>query len=49
MKPPPGAPTRPIDIAGGAAAATAHLHGARVEVPDAVVERLRGACGAIST
>ena len=49
MKPPPGAPTRPIDLAGGAAAVTAHLRGTRVEVPDAVVERLRGACRAIAT
>jgi alkyldihydroxyacetonephosphate synthase len=42
--PPPGTPTAPIAIAGGAAAATAHLRGARVEVDDATVERLRAIC-----
>lgn len=45
--PGPGAPTRPIEIAGGAASATARLGAEHVEVPDAVVERLRGACSAV--
>jgi alkyldihydroxyacetonephosphate synthase len=45
--PGPGAPTPPIEIAGGAASATAHLAATRVEVDDAVVERLRGACAAV--
>lgn len=48
--PEPGSPTAPIAIAGGAAAARPHLTGAaRVEVPDAVVDRLRSACGEVRT
>src|SRR5689334_14868950 len=47
--PPPGTPTPPIAIEGGAAAATAHLHAARVEVDDATVERLRAVCPELST
>jgi len=43
----PGAPTPPIEIAGGAAAATAHLVADQVAVPDSVVERLRSACAAV--
>jgi alkyldihydroxyacetonephosphate synthase len=45
--PGPGAPTPPIELAGGAAAATAHLRASQVEVPGAVVERLRGACAVV--
>lgn len=41
--PGPGAPTRPIDIAGGAAAATPRLPAARVELSEAVLQRLRDA------
>src|SRR3546814_13184724 len=40
----PGAPTPPIVLAGGGAAATSHLDSARVEVPAALLERLRGIC-----
>ncbi len=48
-EPGPGAPTPPIPIQGdGPAAATARLANARVEVPDAVLERLRGACAEVS-
>ena len=43
----PGAPTPPIAISGGAAAAHARLNEA-VTVPDAVVERLRSACRGVS-
>jgi alkyldihydroxyacetonephosphate synthase len=46
--PPPGAPTPPIAIEGGAAAARSHLDATRVEVPDDVVERLRSACGEVT-
>jgi alkyldihydroxyacetonephosphate synthase len=42
-------PTPPIAIAGGAAAATAHLAAARVEVPGDVVERLTSACSRVAT
>ena len=40
----PAAPTPPIDLAGGAAAVTDHLGATRVEVPDALVERLATIC-----
>ncbi len=40
----PAAPTPPIALAGGAAAVTDHLAGQRVDVPDALVERLRSIC-----
>ena len=43
----PAAPTPPIELAGGAAAATAHLGVEPVEVPDAVLERLRSACASV--
>src|SRR5690606_38300926 len=46
--PGPGAPTPPIEIAGGAARATSRLDVDRVEVPDAVLDRLRNACGDVS-
>ena len=49
MKPAAGTPTAPIEIAGGAAHAGAHLHATRVDVPDAVVDRLRSACRAVTT
>jgi alkyldihydroxyacetonephosphate synthase len=42
-------PMPPIPIAGGAAAATARLGAARVEVPDPVIERLRGVCREVVT
>ena len=45
----PGSPTPPIAIQGGAAAASARLSTSRVEVPDAVVERLRAAVDDVST
>ncbi|MGI8662816.1 MAG: FAD-binding oxidoreductase [Acidimicrobiales bacterium] len=44
-----GGPTPPIAIAGGSAIAKPHLHGARVEVGDAFIERLRAACPMLST
>jgi alkyldihydroxyacetonephosphate synthase len=48
--PPPGSPTSPIAIAGGAEGARAHLLDAtRVEVPDDVVDRLRRACATVTT
>jgi alkyldihydroxyacetonephosphate synthase len=45
--PGPGAPTPPIEIAGGAASATAHLAATQVEVPEAVLARLRDACSKV--
>ena len=48
--PPPGSPTPPIAIAGGAANARPALTGATtVEVPDHVLERLRSACSEVTT
>jgi len=44
----PNAPTPAIAITGGAADATAHLATAFVEVPEAVLDRLRGACATVS-
>jgi alkyldihydroxyacetonephosphate synthase len=49
VKPAPGAPTRPIELARGASSAAAHLRGARVEVPELVMERLRDACATVTT
>jgi alkyldihydroxyacetonephosphate synthase len=46
-EPGPGAPTPPIEIAGGAASATPRLQATQVEVPDAVVDRLRRACATV--
>ena len=43
-----GAPTPPIALA-DAASATARLAGTRVDVPDALLGRLRDACAAVST
>jgi alkyldihydroxyacetonephosphate synthase len=40
----PAAPTPPIALAGGAAAATSRHGGARVEVSDALLTELRGVC-----
>ncbi|MBL8778437.1 MAG: FAD-binding oxidoreductase [Acidimicrobiales bacterium] len=40
----PAAPTPPIALAGGAAAVSDRLGSARVDVPDALVERLGGIC-----
>jgi alkyldihydroxyacetonephosphate synthase len=45
----PGAPTPPIAIAGGAGAANPRLGANRVDVPEDVVERLRGACAEVTT
>jgi alkyldihydroxyacetonephosphate synthase len=47
--PAPGTPTPPIDIAGGAAGATARLTATHVPVGDDIVERLRGACAEVLT
>ena len=45
----PGAPTAPIAIAGGPGGATPRLGAERVDVPDDVIERLRGACAEVTT
>jgi alkyldihydroxyacetonephosphate synthase len=45
----PGVPTPPIAIAGGAEAASPRLGANRVDVPEDVVERLRGACAEVTT
>jgi alkyldihydroxyacetonephosphate synthase len=45
----PGAPTPPIELAGGAASATARLGAARADIPDDLVERLAKACAAVTT
>jgi alkyldihydroxyacetonephosphate synthase len=47
--PAPGAPTPPIAIDGGPAAARSHLTATRVPVPDEVVDRLRSACTEVTT
>src|SRR4051794_17122207 len=44
-----GKPTAPIELAGGAAVATSRLAATRVDVPDALVERLRGVCSNVTT
>ncbi|MEY2452060.1 MAG: alkyldihydroxyacetonephosphate synthase [Acidimicrobiaceae bacterium] len=44
-----GAPTPPIEIAGGAANATARMAATRVPVGDDIVERLRRACAEVTT
>lgn len=43
-EPGPGAPTPPIALRDGGAAATAHLEGGFVEVPGAVIDRLTAIC-----
>lgn len=48
-KPAPGTPTPPIEIAGGAAHATARLSSARVDVSGAVVDRLGNVCSEVTT
>ena len=48
-KPASGAPTSPIEIAGGAAAATPRLASTRVDVDDKVLDRLRDACTEVIT
>jgi len=48
LRPAPGAPTPPIELAGGAAHATARLTAARVDVPDDVIDRLRSVCSEVS-
>jgi alkyldihydroxyacetonephosphate synthase len=45
----PAAPTPPIELAGDAAAVTAHLDTPFVQPPDDVMARLRDACAAVST
>jgi len=45
----PERPTPPIALAGDPAAATARFGARRVEVPDDVVDRLRGACETVTT
>ncbi|MEJ7846294.1 MAG: FAD-binding oxidoreductase [Acidimicrobiales bacterium] len=49
LTPGPGAPTPPIAIAGGSAAATGRLVATRGTVPDDVVDRLRSACAEVVT
>ena len=44
----PGAPTPPIALAGGAAAAAARPGGTRVEVPDTLLARLRDVCAEVT-
>ena len=44
----PAAPTAPIPLAGGAAGAVPHIDAERVDVPDAVLGRLRGACAEVT-
>ncbi|HEY8527098.1 MAG TPA: FAD-binding oxidoreductase [Acidimicrobiales bacterium] len=44
----PGRPTPPIALTGGAAAAAPRLVARRVEVPDDVLARLRGACAEVT-
>jgi alkyldihydroxyacetonephosphate synthase len=45
----PGRPTPPIEIAGGAASAGAHLDTRTVTLDDAFLRRLGEACGAVTT
>jgi alkyldihydroxyacetonephosphate synthase len=47
-EPGPGAPTAPIALAGDASAVTGRLDAEAVAVPDAVLDRLRGACPSVS-
>ena len=47
--PGPGRPTPPIALGGDTAVTTARFAAQHVEVSAAVVERLRGACGDVST
>ena len=44
----PGVPTPPIEVAGGAAAATSRRRGSRVGVTEAVLRELRAACPDVS-
>jgi alkyldihydroxyacetonephosphate synthase len=44
----PGTPTPPIPLAGGAATATSRLVARRVDVPDALLERLRSVCAEVT-
>lgn len=46
-EPGPGTPTPPIAVAGGAAHAAVHLPAERVEIPDAVLDRLRQAADTV--
>jgi alkyldihydroxyacetonephosphate synthase len=45
----PGAPTPPIAIAGGAGDAIPRLVANRSDVPEGVIDRLRGACAEVTT
>src|SRR4051794_29922330 len=47
--PGPGAPTAPIALGGEAAAVTSHLGAPAVEIPDAVLGRLRDVCPSVTT
>lgn len=49
LSPGPGAPTPPIELAGGADAATAHLDATAVDLDDGFLRRLAGACAAVTT
>jgi alkyldihydroxyacetonephosphate synthase len=44
----PAAPTTPIELVGGPEYAAPRLDAARVEVPDAVLDRLRAACAEVT-
>ena len=45
----PGTPTPPIELAGGAAAASSRLHATRTGIDDKTVDRLRDACAEVTT
>ncbi len=47
--PPPGTPTPPIALSGGAAQARAHVSATPVPVSDAVIARLRDVCEEVTT
>ena len=49
LVPRPGSPTPPIELTGGAAAATGRLDVDRVELDPTFIERLRGICGDVRT
>ena len=49
MKPEPGAPTAPIEIAGGPATARDHLAAPRVDIPEDVLAQLRSSGADVTT
>jgi len=49
MKPEPGAPTEPIEIAGGPATARDHLAAPRVDIPEDVLAQLRSSGADVTT